>query len=72
MATGEYTIFRNENGRLEFQERINSSSWKGPASSLRYRAGYIPDAIRVGIRVLNDDGEEPRNLSVVVNPFRKI
>lgn len=68
---GEYTIKRNDRGRLFFVEEIDSSRWKGNQGGLRFRAGYVPSAFRVTIRVLNDKGEEPRILSVVVRPLRK-
>ena len=40
-------------------------------SGLRYRAGFMPSAVRIKIRVLNEKGEEPRYLRVIVHPFRK-
>lgn len=71
-GSGNYTVFRNDSGRLEFKQRIDSSSWESPTvGNLRYRAAYVPSAIRIKLRVLNDKGEEPRYLQVVVHPFRK-
>ena len=69
---GNYTVFSNDSGRLEFAQDIDSSTWRGAAGNLRYRAGYLPTSFRVTMRVLNDGGKEPRMHSVVVYPFRKL
>lgn len=71
LLNGEYTVKRNEAGRLYFVENIDSSTWNGDSGGLRFRAGYLPSALRVTIRVLNDTGQEPRILSTVVRPIRK-
>ncbi len=67
---GDKTISRNDNGRLFFQEQIDSSNWEGNQTGLRFRAAYVPSAIRISIRVLNDEGREPRTLTVTVHPYR--
>ncbi|MEM7166040.1 MAG: prepilin-type N-terminal cleavage/methylation domain-containing protein [Planctomycetota bacterium] len=68
---GEYTIKRNENGKLYFQEDVNSALWKGDEGQIRFRAGYVPSAFRISLRVLNDRGAEARLMTVSVTPFRK-
>lgn len=67
----DYTVQRNENGRLYFRESIDSSDWSANVTGLRFRAGYIPSQIRVTLQVLNDKGQEPRKQSLVVRPVRK-
>ena len=69
---GEFTVRRNDNGKLYFEEPIDSTNWDSDQSSLRFRAAYIPSALRVSIRVLNDDGLEPRTLSVLVHPYNAV
>jgi len=67
---GEYTVRRNVNGQLYFQETVDSTIWNTDQSNLRYRAAFVPPSIRVSIRVLNDEGLEPRTLSVVIQPYK--
>ena len=69
---GEYTIFQKVKGRLQFVEEIDSSAWKDDEQkALRYKAGTIPSAIRITIRVLDSEGYRPRMFQTVVRPFRK-
>jgi hypothetical protein len=68
---GEYTVNRKITGALEFQEPLSSELWEGKQSGLRFKAGYIPSAIRITLRVLDDKGFKPRVVQTVVHPFRK-
>ena len=68
----EYTVRRNDNGKLYFDEPIDSTEWDSDQSSLRFRAAYVPTAVRVSIRVLNDEGLEPRTLSIMVHPYNAV
>ncbi|MGE3163711.1 MAG: prepilin-type N-terminal cleavage/methylation domain-containing protein [Planctomycetota bacterium] len=67
----DYTVQRNESGRLHFVENIDSSGWRANISGLRFRAGYVPSQFRVTMHVLNDKGGEPRRQSLVIHPIRK-
>lgn len=68
---GEFHVSRNDNGKLTFQEQLNSALWSGDQSQIRFRAGYVPSAFRISLRVLNDSGQEARLMTVTVSPFRK-
>ncbi len=68
---GDYTLFRKVTGKLEFQETIDSSLWDGDQSGLRFKAGYVPSALRITLRVLDDKGRNPRYLQSIVYPFQK-
>ena len=65
---GEKTIARNDNGKLYFREVFDTADWTGNQTGLRFRAAYAPSAVRVSIRVLNDQGKEPRTLTITVHP----
>ena len=67
---GGYTVDRHTvNGRLIFSEAIPFSTWDSNPGALRFRAGFVPPAFRVSVRVLNEKGKEPRSLSTVVRPL---
>ena len=68
---GEYTVFQRANGQLEFQQPIDASTWYGRETGLRFKAGYVPSAVRITLRVLDDNGFKPRMIQLVVHPFRK-
>lgn len=70
-APGVYTVARNENGRVYLMEDIDTAFWRGPQPQIRFRAGYVPSAFRISIRVLNDKGGEPRLLTQVVRTLRR-
>ncbi len=64
--TGEYSLLYNSLGRLIFSEPIKSSTWSQDPGGLRFRAPYVPPSFRISVRVLNEKGEEPRTLTMVV------
>ncbi|MCA8962262.1 MAG: type II secretion system protein [Planctomycetes bacterium] len=69
--SGDYTVYRREVDRLYFKERVDDSAWEGDQGALRFKAGYLPSAFRITVRVLNDSGREARNLSIVVQTLNK-
>jgi prepilin-type N-terminal cleavage/methylation domain-containing protein len=64
---GTYTVKTNLSGRLELREDIDSVNWRGDRQGVRYKAAFLPEAIRLTLRVLDDDrGDEPKTLTRVV------
>jgi prepilin-type N-terminal cleavage/methylation domain-containing protein len=62
-ASGDYTIKTNRNGLLEFEETIDSTGWVNPQQSgLHYKASFIPAAVRVTLRMVDDKGESPKTM----------
>ena len=54
-------------GLLEFQEDIDSTEWGGQSQSgILYKAPFLPSALRITIRVVDDRGENPRTLQRIV------
>ena len=62
----EYSMLYNSMGRLMFNEPIPSSTWSQDPGGLRFRAPYVPPSFRISVRVLNEKGDEPRTLTMVV------
>ncbi len=67
-----YTVKTNIGGRLEFMEDIDSTGWQRDQSNLLYKAAFLPEAVRITLRV-QDEGraQEPRTLQRVVWVRRK-
>jgi prepilin-type N-terminal cleavage/methylation domain-containing protein len=60
---GDFTVKTNLDGLLEFNEDIDSTGWNGqPQTQLYYKAAYIPGAVRVTLRMVDDNGENPKTL----------
>ncbi len=72
MPSGTYTVKSNIGGRLEFVEPVESSTWGRDVTGNRYKASYLPQALRITIRVIDDrekvesDEREARTLQRVV------
>ncbi len=67
MPSGTYTVKTNIGGRLEFIEPIESSTWGRDVPRTYYKASYLPQAVRITIRVIDETrGEEARTLQRVV------
>ncbi len=65
--SGDYTLKANLSGLLEFEEDVDSTEWAGQSQSgLLYKAPFLPAAIRLTMRVVDDGGENPRTLQRVV------
>ncbi len=64
--SGLYTIKNNLGGQLEFYEDIDTAQWDGNVSSLFYKAAFVPQALRITLRVVDDKGKNPRTFQRVV------
>ena len=65
--SGDYTVKTNLRGLLEFSEDIDSASWNGePQPNIFYKAPFLPSAVRVTIRVVDDRGENPKTMQRVI------
>lgn len=61
--SGDYTVQSNINGLLEFEEDLDTSEWGGKTQTgIYYKASYLPAAIRVTLRVVDDRGQNPKTL----------
>lgn len=66
-----YTVKANLGGRLEFYQDIDSSSWEGDQPALNYKAAFLPSALRVTLRVVDDKGANPRTMQRLIWIRRK-
>lgn len=64
---GDYTILSNLSGMLELREDIDSSTWgEGGIQGIRYKAAYTPAALRITLRMVDDEGKNPKSMQQVV------
>ncbi len=64
---GDYTVKTNRNGMLEVFEDIDSSTWgESGVQGVRYKAAFMPAALRVTIRMVDDDGKNPKTMQQVI------
>ncbi|MBN1441161.1 MAG: prepilin-type N-terminal cleavage/methylation domain-containing protein [Planctomycetes bacterium] len=69
---GDYTVKANIQGQLEFFEEIDCATWKGQDQpSINYKAAFIPSALRITIRMVDEEGENPKTMQQVVWLRRK-
>jgi prepilin-type N-terminal cleavage/methylation domain-containing protein len=69
---GDYTVKSNLRGQLEFLEDIDTSTWADKDQpAIRYKAAYLPAALRITIRMVDDEGENPKTMQQVVWLRRK-
>lgn len=61
-ASREYTVKSNVSGLLQFYEPIDSATWQGDQSPLLYKAAFLPAAVRITLRVVDDKGGNPKTL----------
>ena len=62
----------NVNGELEFTEDIDSTIWQNDSQSgLYYKAAFIPAALRITLRMVDDKGENPKTMSLDIWPRRR-
>ena len=61
--SGDYTIRSNTAGLLQFKQPIDSSSWRREQDGPHfYKASFVPAAVRVTLRVVDDRGANPKTL----------
>ena len=52
---------------MEFLEDIDSVGWASDPGGVRYKAAFLPEAVRVTLRVVNEDrGDGPKTLQRVI------
>lgn len=72
MPAQEYTVKGNVSGMLEFVEDVDSSGWgEQNQSALYYKAPFLPSAVRLTLRMVNDDGLNPKTMQQVIWLRRK-
>jgi hypothetical protein len=60
---GDYTVKTNLGGLLEFEEDLDSTEWGSqPQTGIYYKAAFMPSAVRVTLRMVDDNGENPKTL----------
>jgi prepilin-type N-terminal cleavage/methylation domain-containing protein len=60
--SGLYTVKTNLSGQLEFYEDIDSSTWPNDQSPILYKAAFLPSAVRITLRVVDEKGQNPKTL----------
>ena len=72
MKPGDYTVKANLEGLLEFFEDVDSSKWGDKDQRpIYYKAAFIPSALRVTLRMVDDKGESPKTMQQVIWLRRK-
>ena len=65
--SGDYTVKANRSGLVEFKEDIDSTEWSGQNQpGIYYKAPYLPSAVRITLRVVDDRGLNPKTLERIV------
>lgn len=68
---GEFTIRNIANGRLSFAEPIETSSWRNDKTGLRYKAAYLPHALRVTMVISDREGKLAHRLERIIRMATK-
>jgi prepilin-type N-terminal cleavage/methylation domain-containing protein len=59
----DYTVKTNLQGLLELSEDFDTVAWSGqPQNDIFYKAAFLPSAVRITLRVVDDNGENPKTL----------
>jgi len=70
--SGDYTVKTNINGMLEFVEDIDSSLWNGKDQpGVLYKVAFMPTALRITLRMVDDEGVNPKTMQQVIWLRRK-
>lgn len=65
--SGDYTVKTNINGMLEFVEDIDTSLWNGKdQSGVLYKVAFMPTALRITLRMVDDEGLNPKTMQQVI------
>jgi hypothetical protein len=71
--SGDYTIRANLQGMLEFREDIDCSSWDDKDQRpVNYKAAFLPSAVRITLRMVNDEGLNPKTMQQTIWLRRKL
>ncbi|HAK93718.1 MAG TPA: hypothetical protein DCM87_01595 [Planctomycetes bacterium] len=68
---GEFTIRNIVNGRLSFLEPIETSAWRNDKAGLRFKAAYLPHALRVTVVISDRDGRFTHRLQRIIRMATK-
>ncbi|HVR74760.1 MAG TPA: hypothetical protein VMT52_10530, partial [Planctomycetota bacterium] len=61
--SGDYTVKTNLSGLLEFEEDFDTTAWASkPQTGVYYKAGFVPSAVRITLRVVDDKGFNPKTM----------
>ena len=71
LNSGLYSVRTIVGGQLEFYQDIDSTMWRGDLSGVLYKAAYLPVALRLTLRVVDDKGLNPKTLQRVIWIRRK-
>lgn len=64
---GDFTVKTNIDGLLELEQDVDSTDWNGqPQNQIYYKAAYLPPAIRLTLRIIDDKGENPKTLQKTI------
>jgi hypothetical protein len=71
--SGIYTVKSNLSGQLEFYEDIASIDWEGNQTPLYYKAAFLPAAVRITLRIVDDNAtaESAKTMTRVIWTRRK-
>jgi prepilin-type N-terminal cleavage/methylation domain-containing protein len=59
----DYTVKTNLQGLLELEEDFDTVTWGGqPQRDILYKAAFLPSAVRITLRIVDDKGENPKTL----------
>lgn len=65
--SGNYTVRARVEGLLEFAEDVDTTEWMGKTqSNIYYKASFIPSAVRITLRIVDDQGVNPKTLQRAV------
>lgn len=64
--SGLFTVKNNLGGQLEFYEDVDTAQWDANIPSLFYKAAFVPQAVRITLRVVDDRGQNPRTFQRVI------
>ncbi len=61
--SGDYTVRANIDGLLEFEEDVDTAAWGTQRkSNMYYKAAYVPSAVRITIRMVDERGQNPKTM----------
>lgn len=61
--SGDYTVRTNIDGLLEFEEDVDTTAWGNQRkSNILYKAAYVPSAVRITIRMVDEMGQNPKTM----------
>ncbi|MEM7230875.1 MAG: prepilin-type N-terminal cleavage/methylation domain-containing protein [Planctomycetota bacterium] len=63
----DYTVKINRGGMLEFFEDIDASTWGDKDQRpVNYKAGWMPAALRITLRMVDDNGRNPKTMQQTI------